>query len=60
VPSGNCTPNCGLAYRTVFRACIDSISGQSCDSSSCGGGAATQNETCPASPPCESEFVTVF
>jgi len=56
VPLGNCTPDCGTAYRTSIRSCIDFTTGQSCASILCGGGNAIQNETCSTSPPCQSEF----
>lgn len=55
IPLTNCTPSCGIAYQQVVRACLDSISGQSCSSSDCGGGNAIENELCVASPPCESK-----
>ena len=52
--STNCTPLCGPATRSVIRACIDSITGLSCNSADCGGGLSIQTESCPGSPPCTS------
>ncbi|CAF0869133.1 unnamed protein product [Adineta ricciae] len=59
VPIGNCSPSCGVAYQQVVRACVDSFSGQSCSSSDCGGGNATQNQLCVGSPPCETITATL-
>ncbi|CAF4222687.1 unnamed protein product, partial [Adineta steineri] len=58
MPLTNCTPECGIAYRTEKRSCIDYTTGVSCDSFSCGGGDETQNVTCSFSPPCETLTVT--
>ncbi|CAF1580921.1 unnamed protein product, partial [Adineta ricciae] len=59
VAIGNCSPSCGVAYQQVVRACLDSFSGESCSSSDCGGGNATQNELCRGSPPCETLTATL-
>ncbi|UJR15672.1 hypothetical protein I4U23_002606 [Adineta vaga] len=60
IPLTNCTPSCGIAYRQLSRSCIDSISGQSCNTNDCSSGNATQNELCTTSPPCETLTVTLL